>query len=223
MKASDAVPASAPIRLALFDFDGTLSRVNSYHVYLKWILAQRDLYSARLFVALMLRRLRLVPSRRVKNLALGRLGSWSQGEVAALGQRLYRLEIKPQLRAEALAELAKRQQQGYRVLIVSGGFDFLLQPFAEEYHLSHLHCARLAFNEQICLGCLDGGEMRGAAKLEFLQRHLAAEQVDWTRSCAYSDEASDLPLLQAVGEPFLVGQATSAPRLPANIQRVTWE
>lgn len=212
-----------PTRLALFDFDGTLCRINSYHVFLRWGISQRDFYSARLALALLLRQFRFLSSRRVKNLALGRLRSMSRRDVEALGQTLYAAEIKPHLRKEGLAEIGRRTREGYRVLILSGGFDFLLSPFAAEHQLDHLHCARLAYRGDVCLGCLEGGEMRGLGKLEFLQQHVALEQIDWPASCAYSDELSDLPILQAVGQPFLVAKDHSAPHLVPEIQRVIWK
>lgn len=217
-------PAGGPLRLALFDFDGTISRLNSYHVFLRWILRQPNFCSLQVGFGLALRRLGLVPSVGLKNLALRRLRGASRGEVAALGENLYREKISPSLIPEAIAEVRKRQLEGFRVIIVSGAFDFILEPFCREHEIQHYYGARVAFAEGLCLGRLEAGEMRGEEKLLHLRTQFPGGEVDWHASCAYGDEPSDLALLNAVGHPFLagaLGRETSTLRPP--YQKVSWK
>ena len=53
-------------------------------------------------------------------------------------------------------------------------------------------------------GKLDGPFMYGAGKEEAIERYAAEHGIDLSASWAYSDSASDLPMLRAVGNPVAV-------------------
>jgi len=188
-------------------------------------MAQKKFYTIKLLAALGLRRLRLISSRLLKNMALRCLAGFSRAEVEALGHSLYQQQIKPNLVKDGLLEIARRKEEGYAVLILSGAFNFILSDFCQENQIPHCYSARVAFQGDTCLGCLEGAEMLGPEKLAFLKERPFAEQhVDWAASCAYSDDLTDLALLQRVGQPFLVGSiAKSSLSFPAHFQRVAWE
>jgi phosphoserine phosphatase len=53
-------------------------------------------------------------------------------------------------------------------------------------------------------GDLDGPFMYGEGKVEAMRQFAADHEIDLGRSFAYSDSASDLPMLRAVGKPVVV-------------------
>jgi phosphoserine phosphatase len=53
-------------------------------------------------------------------------------------------------------------------------------------------------------GELDGPFMYGEGKVEAMRRYAADHEIDLAESWAYSDSASDLPMLRAVGKPVAV-------------------
>lgn len=212
------------MRVAVFDFDGTLCRINSYHVLLRWTLAQKDYFSVRLGTALAARFAGLKSSQALKCLALSRLRSWTRAEVDSLGRQLYVLHLKPKLIEAGLTELRRRRNDGFRVVLVSGAFDFLLRPFCAEHGLDVFAASEVAFNGDQCLGRLAGEEMLGTKKVNFLMQYFAGNKVDWDESWAYSDELADLPMLRLVGNPVMIN-APQRPLsgLPATIRFERWE
>ena len=51
---------------------------------------------------------------------------------------------------------------------------------------------------------MDGPFVYGKGKVEAMRRFADEHEIDLAASCAYSDSASDLPMLRAVGHPVVV-------------------
>ena len=211
------------MRLALFDFDGTLCRVNSWHVLLRWLLRERRPASLKLGLALAARQARLISSASLKNVALARFSDASRDELDALGRRIYENHLRPEVIPAALATLQRHRTDGFRVVVISGAFDFLLEPFCREHGLVDRVGTGLAWDGDRCRGRLGGPEMRAEEKVKFLQRNFADTPVDWSASVAYSDELTDLPMLRCVGNGFVVGGHISrSATLPAGLRWGSW-
>jgi HAD superfamily hydrolase (TIGR01490 family) len=210
-------------RLSLFDFDGTLCCLNSWHVFLRWLLQKRNRDSLRVGFALARRFAGISSPSDLKNTALSCMRGWTSSEVDALGARIYDKYLRPNLFARGLAELRLRQSEGYRVIVVSGAFDFLLRPFCAEYGVPECVCTRLAFEGDRCLGMLADKEVRGEYKRMSLERYLGNEKIAWDESRVYSDELNDLPIFQLVKNAFLVGAEAEKQRtLPPGISHGPW-
>jgi len=123
------------MRLALFDFDGTLCRVNSWHVLLRWLLRERRPASLKLGLALVARQARLISSESLKNIAFDRFRDGSRDELDALGRQIYENHLRPEVIPVSLATLLQHRTDGFRVVVISGALDFLLEPFCKEHGL----------------------------------------------------------------------------------------
>jgi hypothetical protein len=64
-------------------------------------------------------------------------------------------------------------------------------------------------------GDLDGSFMYGEGKAEAIREFAAARGIDLGESWAYSDSASDLPMLRAVGNPVVVNPDPELTRIAA--------
>lgn len=198
---------TSPQRLALFDFDGTLCAGNSLHLFMQHMLSSRRGVS-RLITWSLLRKLRLAGSRRFKEGVLGVIRGDTEAELQELGREIYIARIRPRLRQAGLKELAGLQQQGYRVMLVTGAFDFLMSPFGEEHGITDMICCRIVRQNGKCTGSIEATEMIGEEKVRAIHNKLNEEEVDWPGSRAYTDDASDRPMLALVGERFHIRGTT---------------
>lgn len=197
-------------KLALFDFDGTICRGNSFHL----LVAERIRSWHGLFQvlpALILRRMRVVRGNVLKNTLLSQFRGWPRTQVRDFGAVFYARKIRPILMRSALAEMALRREQGFQIVVVSGAFDFVLEPYCEEHMVEHRQGTELAYSGEICMGRLRGEEMRGEQKRLWLTNRFAGVSVDWDASFAYSDEWSDVPMLAMVGNPRMINIAGKPP------------
>lgn len=111
----------------------------------------------------------------------------------------YKEKIRPHLIKETVAELRQRQAEGFRIGIVSGGYDMYLKYFAREYDVDDLICTRIGFKDGKATGRIEGTDCMDGRKVLLLDAYYDDAQIDRGASYAYSDSRSDLPLLKWAG------------------------
>lgn len=211
------------MKLAVFDFDGTLLRGNSWHRFFRWQLRTQPLTSPGLLAAFAWRRMRLLSSRALQERALGAWRGRTRAEVTRTGEQLYHLLIEPHLRPAGLQEIERCRAEDFEVVVLSGAFDFLVQPFAETCEIARWRATRLEYDAEVFTGRLLEASLTGEAKAAALASLGAGETVDWAASRAYGNESGDLPVLRLVGLPCWVRTRRKPPAgLPAPCRLVDW-
>jgi HAD superfamily hydrolase (TIGR01490 family) len=111
--------------------------------------------------------------------------------------------LKPLVYAEPLALVEQHRDRGERVYIVSAALQEIVDALAAE----------LGFDGALGTVCeVEGGVytgrslrvLHGVAKADAVRELAERERVDLAESTAYSDSDSDLPFLEAVGNPVVV-------------------
>ncbi len=193
---------------AIFDVDGTLidSNVVSHYVWLKMRelpVALRPLWAAT-FAA-------RVPyywaldkiSRAHFNRAFYKnYRGWKPARARKLGEDSFSGYVLKRLYPEAIATLRAHKAAGHRVVLLSGALDFILEPF--EDLADDVLTARLEEENGVYTGELSGAPVAGEARARMLASFARRRKLDLSRSYAYADSISDLPMLEAVGIPVVV-------------------
>ncbi|MFG3123643.1 HAD family hydrolase [Streptomyces sp. NPDC048208] len=112
--------------------------------------------------------------------------------------------IDPIIYDEAASLIEEHHTAGRDVVIVSTSGAEVVEPIGELLGADRVVATRLVVGED---GCFTG-EVEyyayGPTKAEAIRELAASEGYDLDRSFAYSDSATDLPMLQAVGHPHAV-------------------
>jgi HAD superfamily hydrolase (TIGR01490 family) len=195
--------------LAVFDMDGTLLSSNILETYL-W-LRLPELSAAGRFreVAAMARRLpRYLRAERsdrggllraayreYKGAHLGRLEAFVDEHVTP-----YILE---RVSGAAIRRVREHRAAGHRTVLITGAIRPLTRPLAPLF--DEIVAADLAIDDRgRCTGFLTSPPLVGEGRAAWLRRHAALTGADLSSSFGYADSHSDLPLLQAVGQPTAV-------------------
>lgn len=102
--------------------------------------------------------------------------------------------------SEGAAELvAAFQAAGHAVAVVSGGFNQILRPIAEELGLGHWIANELEIVDGALTGKVLGDVIDRAAKEKYLREWAAAEGIGMEHTIAVGDGANDLDMLGAAG------------------------
>lgn len=129
---------------------------------------------------------------------------WDQDEVEQIVAETLEEVVAPLVYAEALFLIDEHVREGRRVFIVSASPDEIVRPVARYIGVADVVATRPKVDEQ---GRYTG-EVEcyafGPAKADEVRRIAAAEGIDLAGSFAYSDSATDVPLLEAVGHPHAV-------------------
>jgi HAD superfamily hydrolase (TIGR01490 family) len=111
--------------------------------------------------------------------------------------------LKPLVYREPLDLVAKHRERGEPVYVVSATLQEIIEPLAQELGFD----GALGSLCEVVDGRYTGRSLRachGRGKADAVRELAAAEDIDLTRSTAYSDSHTDLPFLEAVGRPVAV-------------------
>ena len=113
--------------------------------------------------------------------------------------------VLPRIYPEMLDEVYAHQDAGRPTFIVSAAGDELVQMLARILYMDGGIGTTYEVGEDgLFTGELGGAFMYGAGKVEAIRRYADEHDIDLDESFAYSDSASDLPMLRAVGHPVVV-------------------
>ncbi|WP_308401111.1 HAD-IB family hydrolase [Streptomyces sp. AC512_CC834] len=104
----------------------------------------------------------------------------------------------------ALAEFRSHAAAGHVTVLVSGSFAACLDPLAEHLGADVLLCSRPEVRAGVFTGAI-GTPMIGAAKADAVRRLADEHHLDLEQSFAYGDHISDVPYMEMVGHPVVVG------------------
>jgi len=127
------------------------------------------------------------------------LNGASARELERLGPRVL-AEVLPRIYPQMLDEVYSHRDEGRATFIVSAAGNDLVELVARVLGMEGGVGTRYEIGASGNLtGELDGPFMYGKGKLEGIRRFCDSHDIDLAGSWAYSDSASDLPMLRAVG------------------------
>jgi HAD superfamily hydrolase (TIGR01490 family) len=141
---------------------------------------------------------------RLKEGMLQLTKGWDRAQVERLVEDVILDVIDPYVYAEALDLMELHRSEGRRIYIVSSSPEEVVRPLARHFGVSGVIATRAAIGA-------DGrytGELEyyayGEEKASAVRAVAERTGIDLSRSFAYTDSATDLPLLETVGNPVAV-------------------
>lgn len=128
---------------------------------------------------------------------------WSVEEVRQIATETMHSVVTPAIYAEARELIQFHQAAGHEVVIISASAKILVELIANELGVDKVVATDLEakdghFTGEILHFC------KGPAKSEAILRIASEEGIDLDASYAYSDSATDIPMLEMVGNPVAV-------------------
>lgn len=142
--------------------------------------------------------------RKFRESALRITRGWDQALVSAIVRDTLTEVIEPIVYVEALDLIHEHQEAGRRVFLISASPEEIVAPLAQYLGVDEAIASRAKLDDD---GRYTGdvefysyGPYKAEAILEAAQTH----GIDLAASYAYSDSATDLPMLEVVGHPVVV-------------------
>lgn len=191
------------MRLALFDFDGTLTTGDTLFPFLKFAGGTTRFYSGLLIAApsLVGYVAGITPAWKPKQALIAYvLKGRTRQEIEALGEQFCQQVLPDMLRLEAMDRLQWHRNQGHDIYVVSASTDAWLLPFCNRENIG-LICTELEYRQDVFTGRLATPNCKGREKVNRIQQQL--DLSDYNRIYAYGDSNSgDMPMLQLADEAF---------------------
>jgi HAD superfamily hydrolase (TIGR01490 family) len=129
---------------------------------------------------------------------------WDQAEISQIVEDTLVEVVEPIVFDEALGLIEQHREQGHKVFIVSASPEEIVAPLARYLGVDEAIATRAELDER---GRYTGKTERycyGAEKVVAIAEVAERDGIDLGASFAYSDSATDLPMLEAVGHPIAV-------------------
>lgn len=182
--------------VAAFDFDGTITRRDTFLPFLQEMAGRRRYLQQMLTQSpgLLAYLLGMISNHTVKNRLLTQFLRGNEvGDVRQVAQDFAAGRLQQFIRPAALARLRWHQQQGHRCVIVSASLECYLQPWAEAIGGVEVIGSRLVIDNERYTGELLGQNCYGPEKVRRLSVILGAR--DTYTLYVYGDSKGDRELL----------------------------
>ncbi len=128
---------------------------------------------------------------------------WKVEEVDRIVAETMHSVVTPAIYAEARELIAFHQAAGHLVVIISASAETLVRPIAAELGVDIIAATKLeiadgAFTGKVLYYC------KGPHKAQTISDIAHQQNIDLTHSFAYSDSATDIPMLKLVGHPVAI-------------------
>jgi HAD superfamily hydrolase (TIGR01490 family) len=193
---------------AFFDFDRTLIAEESGRIGFRYLYATgelRLLFLLKILLTDFLYQRNLVSDTRMASIMLKFYRGRNLQEFEAEAESFYQNYLKPHLAPNILTKVREHQRAGHVLILISASVRYLLTPVAADLGFSHLLCTDLEVGADGRLTgnasgpvCIDKNKKIAA---EALSHHSG---INLKKSFAYGNHHSDIPLLEAVGNPSAV-------------------
>ncbi len=141
---------------------------------------------------------------RVQRAVLRTTAGWDQAQVRDLVAGGLEVAIDPIVHREAADAIAAHRAAGRPVVLVSAAPEELVEPIGARLGVDAVIASRAVLD---AAGCYSGRLERyayGPAKALLIQEWAAERGIELASSWAYSDSATDVPMLEAVGNAVAV-------------------
>jgi phosphatidylglycerophosphatase C len=200
------------VRLALFDFDGTITKKDSFLAFIRYAVGTPAYLFGMLLLIPVLTAyaLRIVPNSRAKAIVIRYFfKGWEIERFHQVAHR-FSLEILDRLvRPNARKRINWHKERGDRIIIVSASMECWLEPWCTREGIE-LIATRLEQVDGKLTGRFETLNCHGEEKVRRIKDLL--EPADYDRILAYGDTKGDLPMLSLAHErffqPFKRGSST---------------
>lgn len=149
------------------------------------------------------------------------LGGLSKNRVIKYAQSYYINMVKPHQITRTVEILHELQREGWRIVLVSGGYDVYIEFFAKDNGINKedIFASTIGFKYGLCTGRLNGPDCMGFEKIKRIENHFKKDQIN---SIAFSDGESDLPMLNWANDCFVVSKQQQQWAINNNLKQIIW-
>lgn len=207
---------AAPV-LAVFDLDGTVAATNVISTYLRarWHDDRLDGLREALDVARGLPRFVTLDTTGRERFLRAFYRRFEGADVAALDQLVAEVladALLHDLTPAAVRRIRAHRTQGHRTVLLTGALRSFCEPLRTLFDT--IAAAELEVDDYgVATGHLSAPPLVGATRAAWLRHHARETGADLSRSYAYADSRSDVPMLRCVGHPVAVDPDIALHRL----------
>jgi HAD superfamily hydrolase (TIGR01490 family) len=195
---------------AFYDLEGTLVSTNLVHTLGFYARRQQGIWATMKKSASTLAKLPMfgvtdLYSRNVFNeFFFQSYKGESTDRLRFFAEELFEEVLKPAIYAGTAELIAQGKKIGQRQVVLTGALDFSIDKMMDHLGIDDYVANRLEYVNGYATGRVLPPVMASATKAKWIREFAERENINLSKSYAYSDSISDLPMLSIVGHPVAV-------------------
>ncbi|MDZ5013760.1 HAD-IB family hydrolase [Clostridium perfringens] len=197
-------------KLAIFDVDFTLTSKETLLQLFKFLIKEdkKNLrFLPRAAFSGLMYGLKFYDEKKVKQSFLKFIDGLEEKDLKILVKKYYDEVLSKIIYKDSIDMMKKLKSEGYKIYLISASPEFYLNELYNIKEVDIIIGTRFSFNEGKFERKMVGENCKGEEKVrrlkEYLQEH-NIEEVDYKNSYMFSDSLSDKPLLDLVGNGYLI-------------------
>jgi len=215
--------------VALFDFDGTLTRGDSIAPYV--LSAVRTGFAPpgalfRAVTAFIGYAFHHIGASAAKERALSFLRGKTKVEADAFADYFYEKSLKKRLYPAAVSEMQRCREAGLTLILVTASPDVYMRTAGAKLNMDGVIATRLSLGEDgFYTGKLASPNCAGPEKARRIADYLAERRIRHLpdKSRSYGNSTGDIPMLLLTGSPFLVNGNKASRKAVPDMPRLKWK
>ena len=151
-------------------------------------------------------KMKIYDEKKTKETFLKFIQGIKEDDLKEIVKNFYNDVILDILYADALDMIKKTSSEGYKVILISASPEFYINEFMNIEGVYHTIGTKFLFEDGKFSCKMKGENCKGEEKVKRLMQFLRRRDmdVDLSKSLMFSDSLSDAPLLNIVGNPYLI-------------------
>ena len=138
------------------------------------------------------------------------------------GQEYYGLRIKNSFIPETLKIIERLKLQNYMTIILSGGSEYYINFFANEYNIDAVISTRLKMLHHKCTGRI-ARDCLGIEKVKMLEEYLTVNDIKVKEELCITDSITDMPLLSICSKNIIISHLKHQKWVTEDMEEIIWE
>jgi len=193
--------------IAFFDLDHTLLDGSNGGLYARAMVKQGYMKASGLFWVAwysILYKLNRLPRREVYRKILGMMGQYPVLKMIELMDKGFEEAIMPRLYQGGVGLIREHKEKGHVTVVATAAGEYIAERVRAQLEADDVIATPIPVKNNYITGDLEGPTAFMEGKLAMAVEYAEAHGADLSDCYFYSDSASDLPLLEAVGHPVVV-------------------
>lgn len=217
MRDDTKLPPQAPLKLAIFDIDGTFVRGDSFKWFCWFTLRKngigwRGLCRLAYDVLMHLAGFRDAGSLKMSCSRI-LLRSVDKAALETLVNKFIDCVLLKRLHSQAVERLRSHKQQRDIIIFLSASPDLYLKQLGSRFGADRIICTRLLSQDGQFTGELFSANCKGGEKRRRLLETFPVDETAWDQSYGYGNSADDIAFLELLGNPVAVNPDTKLKKI----------
>jgi HAD superfamily hydrolase (TIGR01490 family) len=193
------------MKLAIFDVDGTLTKISTEKLFINYLLKTKNISYFRLGFTLLLFAIKHKP------LSISKLKSYKTylkgfdaERIKNLAEECVNKEIFSNIRKDIVEVIEEKRKSGYKILLLSGSIDYLINHIAKFLNADYIIYAETEVKNGKLTGEILNEHPYGKNKKNLAERFCKEKGFNLKTASAFGNDYNDRFLLSEVFEPVAV-------------------